>query len=128
MMPILIGVISIPPKARYLRAAQVDDPPNLAPLCPSPLSAASISAARMTPSQGYYERNVGTDISFKQMTLNSPTENSKGLRLGSFVQIRDIIEDAMEQALAGNKPAPQALDDAVARGNDLLRRFERANR
>jgi sn-glycerol 3-phosphate transport system substrate-binding protein len=86
------------------------------------------AAYELTRSQGFYGLNPGTDISFKQMTLNPPTENSKGLRLGSFVQIRDVIEDAMEQALAGNKPAQQALDDAVARGNDLLRRFERANR
>jgi len=44
------------------------------------------------------------------------------------VLIRDVIEDAMEQAFAGKKPAKIALDEAVARGNELLRRFENANR
>jgi sn-glycerol 3-phosphate transport system substrate-binding protein len=86
------------------------------------------AAYELTRSQGYYDRNPGTDISIRELTLNPPTENSKGLRLGSFVLIRDVIEDAMEQAFAGKKPAKIALDEAVARGNELLRRFENANR
>ena len=61
------------------------------------------------------------------MTLNAPTENSKGLRFGSFVQIRDVIEEELEQAFAGRKTAKEALDSAVKRGNDLLRQFEKAN-
>ncbi|MGA2126117.1 MAG: extracellular solute-binding protein, partial [Xanthobacteraceae bacterium] len=88
----------------------------------------TLAAYQLTRSQGYYDRNPGTDISIRQLTLNPPTENSKGLRLGSFVLIRDVIEDAMEQAFAGKKPAKIALDEAVARGNELLRRFENANR
>jgi len=86
------------------------------------------AAYELTRSHGYYDRNPGTDISIRQLTLNPPTENSKGLRLGSFVLIRDVLEDAMEQAFAGKKPAKIALDEAVARGNELLRRFENANR
>jgi len=62
------------------------------------------------------------------MTLNPPTENSKGLRLGSFVLIRDLIEDELEQALAGKKSAQAALDAAVKRGKEMLSQFEKANR
>ena len=40
--------------------------------------------------------------------------------------IRDAIEDELEQAFAGKKPARAALDSAVERGNRLLRQFERA--
>jgi sn-glycerol 3-phosphate transport system substrate-binding protein len=58
------------------------------------------------------------------MTLNAPTENSKGLRFGSFVQIRDIISEEMEALMAGSKTGAQASADAVRRGNDLLRQFE----
>ena len=60
--------------------------------------------------------------------LNPPTEISKGLRLGSFVLIRDVIEDELEQAFAGKKSAKAAMDSAVTRGNELLRRFEAANK
>ena len=87
----------------------------------------TLAAYELTRSQGYYDRNPGTDISIKQITLNPPTENSKGLRFGSFVQIRDVIEEELEQAFAGKKTAKEALDAAAKRGNDMLRQFEKAN-
>jgi sn-glycerol 3-phosphate transport system substrate-binding protein len=86
------------------------------------------AAYDLTRAQGFYDRNPGADISIEQMTLNPPTENSKGLRLGSFVLIRDMIEDELEQAVAGKKSAQAALDTAVRRGKELLSQFEKANR
>jgi sn-glycerol 3-phosphate transport system substrate-binding protein len=86
------------------------------------------AAYELTRRQGFYDRNPGADISIEQITLKPPTENSRGLRLGSFVLIRDAIEDELEQAFAGRKTAQEALDSAVKRGNELLRQFERANR
>lgn len=83
------------------------------------------SAFELTKSQGYYDENPGTDVAIIQMTGKAPTENSKGLRLGSFDQIRAIIDEELEAVWAGNKEAQAALDDAVSRGNELLRRFER---
>ncbi|MGJ4906248.1 sn-glycerol-3-phosphate ABC transporter substrate-binding protein UgpB [Bradyrhizobium sp. HKCCYLS2058] len=85
------------------------------------------AAFDLTRAQGFYDRNPGAAISIEQVTLNPPTENSRGLRLGSFVLIRDSIEDEMEQAFSGRKPAQAALDAAVERGNRLLRQFERAS-
>jgi sn-glycerol 3-phosphate transport system substrate-binding protein len=85
------------------------------------------AAFDLTRAQGFYDRNPGTAISIEQMTLRPPTENSRGIRLGSFVLIRDVIDDELEQAFAGKKSAQAALDSAVERGNRLLRQFERAN-
>jgi sn-glycerol 3-phosphate transport system substrate-binding protein len=85
------------------------------------------AAFDLTRAQGFYDRNPGTAISIEQMTLKPPTANSKGIRLGSFVLIRDVIDDELEQAFAGKKSAQSALDAAVERGNRLLRQFERAN-
>jgi sn-glycerol 3-phosphate transport system substrate-binding protein len=85
------------------------------------------AAFDLTRAQGFYDRNPGTAISIEQITLKPPTENSKGIRLGSFVLIRDVIDDALEQAFSGKKSAQAALDSAVERGNRLLRQFERAN-
>src|SRR6516164_2314852 len=85
------------------------------------------TAFELTRTQGFYERNPGSAISFEEITLHAPTENSKGIRLGSFVLIRGAIEDELEQAFAGKKPAQAALDSAVERGNGLLRQFERAS-
>jgi sn-glycerol 3-phosphate transport system substrate-binding protein len=85
------------------------------------------AAYELGQSQGYYEANPGSDVAIKQMTLNPPTENSKGLRFGNYVQIRDVIDQEFQALLSGEKGAQQALDDLVARGNQLLRDFEAAN-
>ena len=82
------------------------------------------AAYDLTAEQGYYDENPGSDISIRQMTLNPPTSNSSGLRFGNFVQIRDIISEEMEAVMSGAKTGQQATDDAVRRGNVLLREFE----
>jgi sn-glycerol 3-phosphate transport system substrate-binding protein len=84
-------------------------------------------AYELSRAQGFYDRNPGADIGIEQLTLHHPTENSRGLRLGSFLLIRDIIEDELEQILAGRKTAQAGLDSAVRQGNQMLRQFERAN-
>jgi len=85
------------------------------------------AAFELTRAQGFYDRNPGTSISIEEITLKPPTENSRGVRLGSFVLIRDVIDDELEQAFSGKKPAQAAMDSAVERGNRLLRQFERAS-
>jgi sn-glycerol 3-phosphate transport system substrate-binding protein len=85
------------------------------------------AAFELTRAQGFYERNPGTSISIEEITLKPPTANSRGVRLGSFVLIRDVIDDELEQAFSGKKSAQAAMDSAVERGNKLLRQFERAS-
>jgi len=82
----------------------------------------------LSRSQGFYERNPGTDIPIQQLTRGTMTENSAGFRLGRMVEIRNIIQEEIEKALQGGQTPQQALDTAVARGNRVLREFERANR
>ena len=62
------------------------------------------------------------------MANKPPTVDSRGIRLGNFVQIRGVIDEELEAVWAQKKAPKEALDAAVARGNDLLRKFERANR
>ena len=78
-----------------------------------------------TTGSGFYEKNPGRETPLLQLTLKAPTENSAGLRFGNLVQIRDIWAEEIEAALSGQKSAQKALDDAVARGNQSLRQFER---
>jgi len=85
------------------------------------------AAYELSKSQGFYKKNPGTDTAIKELSLNTPTPNSRGLRFGNFVQIRDIINNEMEAIWAGKKTASQAMDDAVTEGNVLLRKFQRAN-
>jgi len=86
------------------------------------------AAGEATRASGFYDANPGTDVAVIQMTANQPTANSKGLRLGSFDQIRGIIDEELEGIWSGDKTAQEAMDSAKERGDALLRRFEAANR
>ncbi|WP_368448294.1 sn-glycerol-3-phosphate ABC transporter substrate-binding protein UgpB [Cobetia amphilecti] len=84
-------------------------------------------AAELTLEQGFYAENPGTDVAITQMTSATPTENSKGLRLGNMVQIRDVINEELEKIFSGKESVQDGLDNAVKRGDSLLEKFERAN-
>lgn len=86
-----------------------------------------ITQAAMDQMSGFYSENPGADTGIKQITLNEPTENSKGLRFGNYVQIRGIIDEEFEQLLSGSKDAQGALDAVVERGNALIAEFEAQN-
>ncbi|MEX0320490.1 MULTISPECIES: sn-glycerol-3-phosphate ABC transporter substrate-binding protein UgpB [unclassified Ruegeria] len=85
------------------------------------------AAYEKSQADGFYESDPMTDTAIKQLSLNEPTPASKGLRFGNFVQIRDIINEELEAVWSGEKTAKEAMDEAVERGNALLRKFENAN-
>ncbi|MGP1357213.1 sn-glycerol-3-phosphate ABC transporter substrate-binding protein UgpB [Roseicyclus sp.] len=85
------------------------------------------AAYDLSTEQGYYEANPGADVSILQMTMNEPTDNSRGLRFGNYVQIRTVIDEEFQRLLAGDVDAQGALDAVVERGNALIRDFEAAN-
>jgi sn-glycerol 3-phosphate transport system substrate-binding protein len=86
------------------------------------------TAYELSKKQGFYDKNPGTDTAIAQLSLNTPTKNSRGVRFGNFVQVRDIINAEMEKIWNGSKTAQEAMDDAVAQSNKLLRKFEKANK
>ena len=81
------------------------------------------AAAELTKKSGFYDKNPGADIAVRQLNFKTPTGNSRGLRFGNFVQGREAIEEELEAVFAGKKDAKTALDAAVSRNNELLRRF-----
>jgi sn-glycerol 3-phosphate transport system substrate-binding protein len=85
------------------------------------------AAYQMTEKSGYYKQNPGADVAPNQM-IKKVTDKSRGIRLGNHVQIRDIVDEELEQVWAGKKGAKDALDSAVKRGNEMLERFEKANK
>ncbi|HBC5916563.1 TPA: sn-glycerol-3-phosphate ABC transporter substrate-binding protein UgpB [Proteus mirabilis] len=83
------------------------------------------AAYALTQQQGFYQQNPGADTAILQMTTSDSTANSKGLRFGNFLQTREIIDEELEKVWSGKQSAQAALDNAVKRGNEQLRRFER---
>ena len=88
----------------------------------------TLAAFEMTKKSGYYDKEPGAELTVKQLTNKTPTANSKGLRFGNFVQGREVIEEEMESVFAGKKDAKTAMNDAVRRGNEILRKFQAANK
>src|SRR5947199_10854005 len=84
------------------------------------------AAYAKTKESGYYKDAPYLETPLLELTNKEPTENSRGLRLGNMVQLRDMWAEEFEAALAGKKSAKEALDAAVARGNQMLRQFERS--
>jgi sn-glycerol 3-phosphate transport system substrate-binding protein len=76
--------------------------------------------------QGFFTKNPGTELPIRQLERLPVTANSRGIRLGNMAELRVIIEEEWEKALSGQQDAKQALTTAVARGNVVLRNFQRS--
>jgi sn-glycerol 3-phosphate transport system substrate-binding protein len=70
----------------------------------------------------HFKKNPEQWTALSQLS-GTPTANSRGLRLGNFVQIRDAIETELENVFAGKKSAKEGLDAAVAKSNEILKEF-----
>lgn len=89
-----------------------------------PITTAAYEAVEKS---GFYNERPGFDIAVKELTNKPPTDNSRGLRLGNFLQIRNVIDEELELVWSGKETAQQALDEAALRSNDILAKFEKAN-
>jgi sn-glycerol 3-phosphate transport system substrate-binding protein len=79
---------------------------------------------KLTKESGFYEKNPGTEIAVQQLDATT-TKNSRGIRLGNMLQIRDIENGTMEQIFAGKISPEAGLKKIVAGGNELLERFQK---
>jgi sn-glycerol 3-phosphate transport system substrate-binding protein len=86
-----------------------------------PVTKAAYETAK---AEGYYKTNPTREIAVIQLMRGTPSDNSLGFRMGNSNQINVGIMEEMQAAMLGKKPVQKALDDAVARGNDILRRYE----
>ena len=85
------------------------------------------AAYQLTEKSGFYKEKPGTDVAVTQM-IRKTTDKSRGIRLGNYVQIRAVEDEELEQVWGGKKSSKEALDSIVKRGNELLERFEKANK
>jgi sn-glycerol 3-phosphate transport system substrate-binding protein len=83
----------------------------------------SNSALKALQASGHFKRNPNMWTAFAQITKGRTTKNSQGVRLGNLPAIRDIIEAEIENVVAGKKTSQQGLDDAVKKGNEMLKEF-----
>ncbi len=85
----------------------------------------TLTAYRSLKAKGYYDKYPYQEVGIKQMTRRDPTKNSRGIRVGYFIQIRNIINEELELIWNGTKTPQEGLDSAVKRSNLKLREFEK---
>lgn len=78
--------------------------------------------------EGYYKQHPTREIAILQLGRGTPTENSTGFHFGNFTQTMFAQREEFEAVLAGKKTPQQAMDAAVARGNEVLRQYEKLNK
>ena len=86
------------------------------------------AAFERTRAENFYAANPFHLVPLESLTRNPPTVNSRGLRLGDMVSLRNIWVEEMEAVFVGNKEPAAALASAVQRGNAVLRAFEKVAR
>ena len=85
----------------------------------------TLNAYNALKEEGYYKENPLQTVGIDQLNRAIPTEISRGLRLGYFVQIRNIINEELELVWNGKKTPQEAMDNAAKRSNIQLRTFEK---
>ena len=89
-----------------------------------PVTRGAYEAAK---AQGVYKERPTREIAIEQLARGTPSDNSRGFRLGNSAQANIAIKEEIQAGLLGQKPLQKAMDDAVARGNEVLRQFEQVN-
>ena len=83
----------------------------------------SQSALRKLQADGWFQKHPNHFTAFDQISSGKTTAQSQGIRIGNYQAVRDALEAELESVIAGNKTAKQGLDDAVKKGNELLKEF-----
>lgn len=74
---------------------------------------------------GFYDKAPykGREIAIASLTYTPTTPLSRGIRVGGMIEIRKEVRDALEGIFIGKTTVQQGLDEVVARGNTIIKRF-----
>ena len=86
------------------------------------------AAYELTAQNGFYKDSPGHEIAIRQLLLNQPTRESRGIRLGEVQQIRTALAEEVESAWDGRAEPKLSIERPAERGDLLLRKFEREHR
>lgn len=84
-------------------------------------------AYEMAKAEGYYKESPTREIAVQQLSRGTPSKNSQGFRFGNYTQITFALREEIDQMFSNKKTPQQAIDDAVRRGNEILRSYEKLN-
>ncbi|WP_112322893.1 extracellular solute-binding protein [Oceanibium sediminis] len=75
--------------------------------------------------EGYFDAHPTREVAILQLNRGEPTDNSRGFRFGNHNQAMQMLVEEVQKVWTGEKDAQEALDAAAARGNEVLRQYER---
>ncbi|WP_170481536.1 extracellular solute-binding protein [Ruegeria profundi] len=84
-----------------------------------PITEAAYEAAK---ADGHYERYPAAEVGVNQLQAKAG-DNTKGYRMGFYVQIRDIMNREYGRILTGETDVESAFQNIEAEANELLARF-----
>ncbi len=85
------------------------------------------AAYYLTKKKGFYEKNQAAETAVLEVMHGKSTPYTKGIRLGNYTVIREKIIDNLEKAINGEMSPKEALEKAIADGNQLLEKFQQEN-
>lgn len=80
------------------------------------------AAYELAKKDGHYDRAPAAEVGIKQLTLPAG-ENTKGYRMGFYVQIRDVMNREYGKILSGEASVEDAFKTIEDESNKLLARF-----
>ena len=86
----------------------------------------TLAGTKVMQTSGFFDKTPGTQLPVQQLERGHVTPNSRGIRLGRLPEIRNIISEEFEKALQGGMTAQQVMDNAIERGNTVLKQFARS--
>ena len=84
-----------------------------------PITEAAYEAAK---AEGYYETTPAAEIGIQQLSLPAG-DNTRGYRMGFYVQIRDVMNREYGRILTGETSVDEAFQNIETEANELLERF-----
>ena len=89
---------------------------------------ATNTAYEKLKADGWFEEEPNHATAFNQILGGADTVAAQGVLLGNFVQIRDIVGAAIEEAVVNNVDPKTALDKATNEANQVLKDYESLNK
>ncbi|MFT5743123.1 MAG: sn-glycerol 3-phosphate transport system substrate-binding protein [Paracoccaceae bacterium] len=80
------------------------------------------AAYELATADGHYDRFPAAEVGIQQLSLDA-SENTRGYRMGFYVQIRDVMNREFGRILTGETSVDDAFDIIEADSNELLSRF-----
>ena len=76
----------------------------------------------MAKADGHYDRMPAAEVGIQQLSLDAG-ENTRGYRMGFYVQIRDVMNREYGRILTGETSVEDAFQNIETEANQLLERF-----